>query len=104
MSNDRPTPWGDAVVCAMCGWRLLPPNLRWASVDDEAVGIVNRPDLNCPSCGQCHHWHDSSGWVPAGNGEAMGGSGVHELAGASLVGHARRGGSAPEEGSRRLPQ
>ena len=101
MSNNRPTPWGDAVVCAMCGWRLLPLSLTPA---DEAMGIANRPDLKCPSCGQCYQWQDSSGWVPSDSAERLASASVHELTGYSSEGHARWVRSAPAKASRRPPR
>jgi hypothetical protein len=98
MSNHQSAPWGDAVVCAMCGWRLLPLSLTRASMDDEAMGIANRPDLKCSSCGQCYQWQDSCGWVPTGNSECAASSDVYELAGYAVEGHGRRVRSAPRSG------
>jgi hypothetical protein len=100
MSDDWPTPWGDAVTCAMCGWRLRPPRLTRASMDDEATGIANRPDLKCPSCGQCYQWHPS-GWLLTGNTECVASSDVYALTGHALEGRPLRSRHAPEKSTAR---
>jgi hypothetical protein len=97
MSNDWPAPWGDAVTCAMCGWRLKPPRLTRASAGDEAMGIAKRPDVKCPSCGQCYQWQDSCGWVPTGNTDCVATPEVYELTGHALRRPTRKVRSAPEK-------
>jgi hypothetical protein len=89
MSNKPPLSWDDAVVCAMCGWRLLPLSLMPPPRDDEAERIVDRPDRKCSSCGQCYQWQDSYGWVPTGNTECVASSDVYQLTGNALAGHPR---------------
>jgi hypothetical protein len=59
-------------VCAVCGRRLMPLSFSPASIDDESLGVVNRPDLKCPRCGQCYMWQDSVGWGPVAAVELQG--------------------------------
>ncbi|HWF57276.1 MAG TPA: hypothetical protein VG520_02875 [Candidatus Dormibacteraeota bacterium] len=59
-----PTQWGNAVVCAACGRRLLP--LSYAmSLDDDPSGVEYHPHLRCAGCGQCYQWQSASGWASA---------------------------------------
>jgi hypothetical protein len=99
MGNDWPTPWNDPVVCAVCGRRLLPLSFSPASIDDESLGVVNRPDLKCPRCGQCYMWQDSAGWGPAPSVELQG----RQREGVWSRSAPSRARSAPHPASRQLP-
>jgi hypothetical protein len=94
MSKNRWIRWDDAVVCDMCGWRLLPLSLMPAWPDD-ATAIANRPDLKCSSCGQCYQWQDSCGWVPTRSTECVASPDVYELTGRVVEGHPRGRRSTP---------
>jgi hypothetical protein len=83
------------VVCAMCGWRLLPLSLTPTTPDGQSSASANRPDLKCPSCGQCYQWQISCGWVPTGNTECVASPDVYELTGYVVEGHQRRRRSTP---------
>jgi len=95
MGDHNPTPWSDAVVCGLCSRALIPLSFTPASMDDDAMGIANRPDLKCPGCGGSYRWQDSSGWVPSGKAEGITRPIVHEPTGHALRGHPKsvRGGS-----------
>lgn len=64
MSDDRGTPSGGAVVCAVCSCTLLPMSYALSLVDDPS-GVDYRPHLKCIGCGQQYQWQDSTGWVPS---------------------------------------
>jgi len=95
MSDDRPTTWCDAVVCAVCDRRLIPLSYARASTGDETMGIANRPALKCSGCGQRYQWQDSSGWAPVDPSSGEAGTAVH------LVGQARRVRRRAPSGSQR---
>src|ERR1700680_3123905 len=67
MGNDWPTPWRDAVTCAVCDRRLLPLSFTPVATDDDPAGVEIRRDLQCPGCGQSYQWQDSAGWAPIGS-------------------------------------
>jgi hypothetical protein len=97
MSKNRRMLWSSAVVCAMCGWRLLPLGLAPGSPDDPSAASADRPDLKCPSCGQCYQWQTSCGWVPTGNTECVASPDVYELTGHVVERQQRRRRSTPEQ-------
>ncbi|MGH7722315.1 MAG: hypothetical protein ACRENL_05695 [Candidatus Dormibacteria bacterium] len=37
-----------------------------AARDDDSGGVIPRPALKCPGCGQMYEWKDSANWVPYG--------------------------------------
>jgi hypothetical protein len=97
MTKNRRMLWSSAVVCAMCGWRLLPLSLAPGSPDDRSAASADRPDLKCPSCGQCYEWQTSCGWVPTGNTECVASPDVYELTGHVVERRRRWRRSTPEQ-------
>ncbi len=37
-----------------------------AARDDDSGGVIPRPALKCPGCGEMYEWKDSANWVPYG--------------------------------------